>query len=531
MSRAEDPGRGRPAPTPPLPADPLFLGIDCSTTGSKAVVVDLAGRTVAAGSSPLTSSSPRPGWHEQDASTWWPATDAAVRQALAQLADRSRLAALCITHQRETFVAVDADNRPLHPALLWLDGRAGEEIAEFGTAEIERLCGKPADITPALYKLAWVRRHRPAWLARAHRVVDTHGYLVRELTGQWDTSVSSADPLALLDVTTRDWSEELLAVAGVHRSQLPTLHDAGTRLGALLPALAASWDVPAGLAVVAGLGDGQAAGLGADVLDASRAYLNLGTAVIIGTERQGYAPSRSYRSLLSVVPGNTTLETFLSSGTYLPTWFRRELGATGGDGRPDPKLEDGAAAVAPGADGLLTLPYWNAAQTPHWDSHASGAVVGWRGSHTRAHVYRSLLEGIAQELRLQLDGLAAATGTPVQVIRAMGGGTRSPLFVQILADVLERPLQICSEPEISALGAAIVAAVAVGAYPGLPEACAAMTSTGRTVQPDPGRSVHYRRLRTVHEQLYPQLRGLMRTLDGLVQIGIDGDQRDERDAR
>jgi xylulokinase len=273
---------------------------------------------------------------------------------------------------------------------------------------------------------------------------------------------------------------------------------------------------------VAGLGDGQAAGVGAAVLDHSTAYLNLGTAVIIGTERIGYAPSRAYRSLVSVVPGGTTLEAFLSSGTYLPTWFRRELGCSG-SGEPDPQLEAAAVAVAPGADGLLTLPYWNAAQTPHWDAHASGAVLGWRGSHTRAHVYRSLLEGIAQELRLQLDGLAAATGARVDVLRAMGGGTRSPLFTQILADVLERPLEICAEAEISALGAAVLAAVAVGAHPDLATACAAMTSTGRTVQPDPDRSRRYAQFRTVHEQLYPRLRELMATLDGLVQVGIERD--------
>jgi xylulokinase len=150
--------------------------------------------------------------------------------------------------------------------------------------------------------------------------------------------------------------------------------------------------------------------------------------------------------------------------------------------------------------------------------------VGWRGSHTRAHVYRSLFEGIAQELRLQLEGLESATGSQVQVIRAMGGGTRSPLFAQILADVLERPLEVCAEPEISALGAAIVAAVAAGAYGGLADACAAMTSAGRTVRPDPERSARYTRLRTVHEQLYPQLRELMRTLDGLVQVGIERDE-------
>ncbi|MCW2810806.1 MAG: pentulose/hexulose kinase [Friedmanniella sp.] len=505
------------------PPGPLLIGIDCSTTGSKAVVFDLAGRTVSSASSPLATTSPHPGWHEQDAATWWPATDAAVRAALADLPDPGRVAAVCLTHQRESFVAVDADNTPRHPAILWLDARAAEEIAHHGTPEVERLCGKPADITPALYKLAWVRRHRPQWLDGAAYVLDTHAFLVRELTGRWVTSRSSADPLALLDICTRDYSPELLAVAGVDRDQLPELYDAGDLLGPLLPAVAQAWGLSAEVQVVAGLGDGQAAGLGADVLDASRAYLNLGTAVLVGTECPRYAPSRSYRTLLSVMPGQTTVETFLSSGTYLPTWFRRELGAAPSDGAPDPALEAAAAEVGPGSAGLLTLPYWNAAQTPHWDPYASGVMLGWRGSHTRAHAYRSLLEGIAQEVRLQLDGLEEANGVRVSTIRAMGGGTRSPLFRQILTDVLERPVEICGEPEISALGAAIVAAVGLGAHPDLATACRAMTRTGETITPCPEAGAVYTRLRSLHARVYPQLREVMHDLDSLVHDVLDPD--------
>lgn len=495
---------------------PLVIGVDCSTTASKAVVFDMTGHTVAAGSSPLTTTSPRPGWHEQNAGAWWPATNAAIQQALQGVPDRSMIRAVCLTHQRESFVGVDEDNRPLHPALLWLDGRAAEEITRFGTPEVERLSGKPADITPALYKLAWVHRHHPEWIPPAAHVVDTHAFLVRELTGQWATSVSSADPLALLDISTGQYSPKLLAIAGLTENQLPPLRSAGTVLGPILSRLAQDWGVPADVVLVAGLGDGQAAGVGADVLDPSRAYLNLGTAVLLGTECPGYAPSRSYRSLASVIPGNTTLEAFLSSGTYLLTWFRREFCDPAASGAPDLALETAAAAVQLGSDGLITLPYWNAAQTPHWDSHASGVVLGWRGAHTRAHLYRSLLEGIAQEIRLQLDGLQASTHTRIDTIRAMGGGIRSPLFAQVVADVLERPLHVCAEPEISALGAAIVAAVGIGAYPNLPTACAAMTGTGQLVQPDLEAGASYRRLRAVHRQVYPRLRGVMTELDNFV---------------
>jgi xylulokinase len=502
------------------PDEPLVIGVDCSTTGSKATVVDVGGRTVAAGSAPLTTTSPRPGWHEQDAATWWPATDAAVRQALADLdragGNRHRIAAVCVAHQRETFVAVDADNRPLHLALLWLDGRAAAEIEEFGTPEVERLCGKPADITPALYKLAWVRRHRPEWLRRAHRVVDTHAFLVRELTGEWATSLSSADPLALIDISTRDYSPELLRIAGVERAQLPALHTAGAVIGPVARPVAAGWGLGAGVAVVAGLGDGQAAGVGAQVLDPSTAYLNAGTALLLGTECRGYLPARAYRSLLSVIDGNTTLETFLSSGNYLPTWFRRQFGPAEAAGAPDAELEAAAREVPAGSEGLLTVPYWNAAQTPHWDPHASGVMFGWRGAHTKAHAYRSVLEGIAQEVRLQLDGLEGATGNRVRSIRAMGGGIRSRLFSQILADVLERPLELCAEPEISALGAAVVAMAGIGAYPDLGTASKAMTRIGQRIEPDPAVADLYGRLRGVHGRLYPQLRDVMRDLDRVV---------------
>jgi xylulokinase len=252
------------------------------------------------------------------------------------------------------------------------------------------------------------------------------------------------------------------------------------------------------------------------VLDPSTAYLNAGTALLLGTECRGYLPARAYRSLLSVIDGNTTLETFLSSGNYLPTWFRRQFGPAEAAGAPDAELEAAAREVPAGSEGLLTVPYWNAAQTPHWDPHASGVMFGWRGAHTKAHAYRSVLEGIAQEVRLQLDGLEGATGNRVRSIRAMGGGIRSRLFSQILADVLERPLELCAEPEISALGAAVVAMAGIGAYPDLGTASKAMTRIGQRIEPDPAVADLYGRLRGVHGRLYPQLRDVMRDLDRVV---------------
>jgi xylulokinase len=216
--------------------------------------------------------------------------------------------------------------------------------------------------------------------------------------------------------------------------------------------------------------------------------------------------------MVSAFPGHTTVETFSSSGTYLPTWFRREFGRPELAGAPDPELERAAAAVSPGSDRLLTLPYWNAAQTPHWDGRASGLTIGWRGSHTAAHFYRSLLEGIAYELRLQMDGLERARGEQVQVIRAMGGGARSGLWPQVLADVFARPLEVCTSGEVSATGAAAVALTATGAFGSLREAAGALAVVDGVVEPRDGAVATYGELLTVYRRLYAESRDMLHAL-------------------
>jgi xylulokinase len=510
---------------------PLVLAVDCSTTAAKAIVVDAKGHLVGAGSHALDTRSPAPHWFEQQALDWWTATDLAIRQALSELHDPAAVAALCVTHQRESFVCLDADDAPIRPAMLWMDGRADAEVRRYGTDRVELLSGKPADITPGLYKLLWLRDHEPETMARCRRVVDVHSYLVHAMTGRWVSSTASVDPLALLDQTTGDYSTELLELAGLRRDQLPELVPAGTSLGPLHAGVADAWGVSRDVAVIAGTGDGQAAGVGLGVTDPGAAYLVLGTAVVIGSETTSYLPSRAYRSMISVVPGQTTVETFSSSGTFLSTWFRQEFGDPELGGAPDAKLERDAAALPVGSERLLTLPYWNAAQTPHWDGRAAGVTLGWQGCHTRAHFYRSLLEGIAFELRMQLDGLERARGQRVEVIRAMGGGARSPLWTQLLADVFDRPLEVCGSGEVSALGAAAIALTAIGEYAALPEAASAVSRTDAIVEPRAGAAREYADLRSVYERVYAETRDLLHTLHDLPKHELSkrdderGDQR------
>lgn len=488
----------------------LVVAVDCSTTAAKAVVQDSDGRTVAQAARPLTTMSPRPGWHEQDAEQWWSSTRDAVAEAVAQVKDPTRVRALSVTHQRESFVCLDGDGRPLRPAILWLDGRAHAEIAELGTEQVHELSGKPPDTTPALYKLAWLGRHEPGVLRSARYVGDVHAYLAHQLTGRWSTSDASADTLGLLELRRAQWSPALLDIAGVVPSQLPELVPAGAPIGVLLEPVARALGLSPGVMLVAGIGDGQAAALALAATRSDTAYLNLGTSMVLGVQSESYRWDPAFRTLAGLRPGTYTLETVLNSAAYVATWCREEFGCD----LPAAALEQEAAAVAPGAEGLLTLPYWNAAQTPYWDPLARGAVIGWHGQHTLAHLYRSVLEGVGFELRLHLGRLEAVTGQAIRSVRVVGGGARSPLWVQILADITQRPLDVRAEEEVSAIGAAVLGrswlhrqrdVAGQGLHPGQP---AGATLPGTIVHPDARLADRYAALADVHGRIYPQLREL-----------------------
>ncbi len=492
---------------------PAVLAVDCSTTAAKAVAFGPDGAELASAAGPLTLSRPAPGYHEQDAEQWWTATSTALRTAVGQLEDASRVRAVCLTHQRESFVCLGPDGAPLRPAVLWLDTRASAEIAELGSDSVLSLSGKPPDTTPAIYKLAWLSRHEPEVLAGAQHIAEVHAFLAHRLTGRRATSIASADSLGLLDLARGTWAPGLLSLAGVRRDQLADLVPPGRVLGPLLPEVARSIGLAAPVPLVAGLGDGQAAGLGAGVTAAGTAYLNLGTSMVLGTPSTRYLTGRAFRTLAGAPHDTFVLETVLNAAAYLADWFRRELGDPALDGAPDPGLDEAAAALPPGAEGLIALPYWNAAQTPHWDPNARGALVGLGGVHTRAHVYRALLESVACELRLHLDGLEAATGRRVRDLRAMGGGSRSPLWVRIIADVTGRPVTLTRGGEISARGAAALAWSAVSGLP-LEEVSATMGALGERIVPDPAAAERYRRVYAVQQHLYPRLRGIFTELSG-----------------
>jgi xylulokinase len=496
-----------------MASSPVVVGVDCSTTATKAVAFRADGTSVGQARRAYPLQSPRPGWQEQDPRHWWTATAGALRELTADLAHQEVVvAALAVTHQRETFACLDAAGEAVRPGILWLDTRAGEQIARLGTPEVHALSGKPPSTTPSLYKLAWLADNEPEVLARTDLVVDVGGYLVLQLTGERLTSWAGADPMSLVDLRTLAWSPRLISDAGLTAAQLPGLVPPGTVIGTVHAAAAQATGLPLGLPVVAGAGDGQCAGLGAGVVGPNVAYLNLGTALTLGIHSDTYRHSLAYRTLASPIAGGYTLEALLAAGALSIRWFRDILGAAGG-GVGEVELEGMADAVPAGARGLLFLPYLTSAETPHWDADARACFVGLSVGHGLPEMYRAVLEGLAYEERLSLDLIEAETGIRIERVRALGGAARSDLLTQTLADVLGRPVDLCDELEATALGAAILAMAAVTDES--PVAVAArMTSSSTTRQPGPN-AASLQLGYTAYRRLYPALREVFPLLAAL----------------
>ena len=488
-----------------LSGPPLVLAIDASTTACKAIAFDAAGTPVAVGRTAIGKRSPRAGWQEQDAESWWAATCSAVAAVTGQVPEAS-IQALCITHQRETFVCLDKDGRPLRPAILWFDTRAAAEVARLGTVSIHQISGKPPSTTPALYKLAWLAKHEPDVIAATSTVADVHAYLVGRLTGSRITSWASADPLGLVDQRRFEYAPELVEAGGLRMDQLPALAAPGSILGEVSSEGSRATGLRSGLPVVAGAGDGQSAGLGAAVHHPDLAYLNLGTGVALGTHSDTYLARMAFRCLSSPIAGKWTFEALLASGALALAWF---AAAVAQDPRPgaEQRLEALAAEIPPGADGLMFLPYLTSAETPYWDPAARGAWVGLREHHGRGHMYRAILEGIGLEQRFVLSRIEAETGRRVERIRAMGGGGRSRLWLQVLADILARPIETRDLAETTALGAAILAASAIGlgGERDVVTTAERMTGPWLPIEPSPRATAHNERLGPIYERMYPSL--------------------------
>jgi xylulokinase len=494
----------------------LVIGLDAGTSACKAIAVDIHGQQLAEGRAALDLISPGIDLFEQRAEDWWQAACISLREITEQV-DPRRIAALAIAHQRESFVLVDRAGTPLRNAILWMDERSRPYLdsirQQIDPVQFHQRTGKPLTGNLLPGKLAWLRDYEPRLVDNAYRLLDTHAYLIFHLTGKWATSTGSADPLGLFDMQHQDWDATVLEALGLQPTLFPHLCPPGKVIGHLTPAAALLTGLPEGLPVISGIGDGQAAALGTGIAQPGYASLSLGTSVISGTYASTYQTAPAFRTMTGGLPHSYVLETVILGGAHTLKWLTSDFlpGVTA------EVLETDAGLLPPGSDGLLLVPYWNSAMSPYWDTGASGITVGWRAAHRPAHFYRAVLEGIAFELRLQFEGVEKSLGHMIELVTASGGGSKSSLWLQILADVLGKPISCTSVREAACLGACILAASGSGLFSSAAAAARKMiTSPADSYQPSPAASVQYSRLyEQVYLNLYPALREPLRRLSDL----------------
>ncbi len=491
----------------------FVLALDCSTTAAKAIVWDAQGRAVSEGRAAIALANPRPGWWEQDPKDWWTASVTAIRVALGA-ADPAGVGAICVACQRETFAAIGPGGDALRPAIVWMDERAKAEVdafaGSFGRERLHRTTGKPPCVTPSLYKIAWLRANEPEVFARA-RFVDVHALIVMRLTGAFATGVAAADPMGMVDLARGAWSDDVLAAAGLDRTRLPALYATGAQIGGVSAEASKATGLVAGTPVVAGGGDGQVSALGAGLSGSGRAYLNLGTAAVLGVLSDEYVTDVAFRTMAGATPKTFVLESDLKGGTFTLDWFLSRFGG----GATAAELDREAAEVLPGAEGLVVVPYWAGVMNPYWDDSASGIVVGLGGGHGRAHLWRAILEGIALEQRLALEGIDRAAGRAVEELVVLGGGSKSDLWCRIVADATGRRVVRSRTAEATCLGAGVLAAAHLGLHRSIDAAVRSMTGTAEAFEPGPDAERYARLFEDVYRKLYPALRAPLARLSDL----------------
>ena len=485
----------------------LVCGIDVSTTATKAILVDADGVVRGSGSAEYPLSTPRPLWSEQDPSLWWSAAGEAIPRALeAAGATGADVEAVGLTGQMHGAVLLDERGEVIRPAILWNDQRTAAECDEIqarvGTERLIEITGNDALTGFTAPKLLWVRNHEPQRWARVSRVLLPKDEVRRRLTGDAAIDVADGSGTLLFDLAARTWSRELLDALELDPAQLPPVFEGPEITGRVSTAGAAATRLRAGTPVVAGGGDQAANGVGVGATDEGVVALSLGTSGVIfaATRSPVHEAHGRVHAFCHAVPGRWHLMSVMLSAAGSLRWFRDALAP----GEPFGDLAAAAGEVEAAADGLFFLPYLTGERSPHPDPQARGAFVGLTTAHDRRHMTRAVLEGVAFGLRDGLDlMLAAGMPRPAQ-IRASGGGLASPVWTQILADVLDAELVTPSTTEGAAFGAANLAAVGAGWFPDVPAAANALVRTSPAASPDASRAA-YAQAHAAFRELYPAL--------------------------
>ncbi len=507
-----------------------MMGIDVGTTGTRAVIVRPDGHVMSAATAdhePMRML--RPGWAEQEPEDWWRAVIASVRAAMQQAGLKGAdVEVIGLSGQMHGVSLLDKSGAVLRPAIIWADQRSQEQCdaitTKVGAERLIRLVSNPALTGFSAPKLLWIRDHEPETYERAAHCLLPKDYARFRLTGEFATDVSDASGTLLFDVAHRRWSEEMLECLQVDRALLPTSYESIEVTGHVSNETALLTGLRAGTPVVAGAGDQAASAAGNGIVSPGLTSATIGTSGVIFayTERPKLDPQGRIHTFCHAAPGKWHVMGVTQGAGLSLRWFREQMGESeawyarqvGVD--PYELLIREARKIRPGSDGLLFLPYLMGERTPHLDAQARGMWFGLTAAHTRGHLIRAILEGVAFSLRDSLE-IFKELSIPVQQIRSSGGGSRSFLWRQIQADIYGFDVATLRESEGSAFGAALLAGVGAGIYRSLEEAAREAIQVRECLAPDPANMKIYDQLYPLYRQLYPAVRDLSHELARLTQ--------------
>ena len=492
-----------------------FLGIDVGTGGTRALILDEKGRTTSSATEDHQAfTSPQIGWAEQNPGDWWRACGVAVRSALAQAELRSdQIACVGLSGQMHGAVLLDDQASVVRPALIWCDVRTEKQCrdltAEIGAANLIQLTCNPALTNFTLTKCLWVRENEPDNWRRVRSLMLPKDYIRFQLTGERATDVADASGTLLLDVANRRWSKAMLKLVEMDESLLPRLYESPDICGRISDAGAAATGLKKGTPVVAGAGDQAAAAVGMGVVSPGTVSATIGTSgvVLAATDRPALDARGRVHTFCHAVPGRWIAMGVTQAAGLSLRWFREQFGS--GDRRQSyESLTAEASSAPPGCDGLLWAPYLMGERTPYLDPAARAMLFGLTASHTRRHVIRAILEGVAFSLRDSFT-IFQEMEVPVTTIRLGGGGARSALWRQIQADIYGQPVETVDAEEGAAHGAAILAGVGVKTWSSVDEACQSVMRVAEKITPDSEHSRALDRAYTVYRRMYPAMKSIL----------------------
>ncbi|MCL1795495.1 MAG: xylulokinase [Clostridia bacterium] len=497
-----------------------LLGIDLGTSGTKTVLFDERCTPVASATIEYPMSQPRNGWAEQNPDDWWRAAIGTIQDVISQSkVSAEDIASVGISGQMHGLVMLDANGHVLRPSIIWCDQRTAEECRwmteRVGAKKMIEITANPALTGFTASKILWVRKHQPDIYKQCRHILLPKDYLRYKLTGDFATEVSDASGMQLLDVPKRRWSDELLGLLDIDPALLAKVYESPEVTGAISSEAAGVTGLSVKTIVVGGAGDNAAAAVGTGVVADGKAFTTIGTSGVVfaHTDTLSIDPKGRVHTFCCSVPGAWHVMGVTQAAGLSLQWFRNqfcqaEMSAADGLGQDPYVLMDQQAKRVPiGANRLLYMPYLMGERTPHLDADCRGAFIGLSGIHQKRDMLRAVMEGVTYSLNDCL-GVLTHMGVKPETMLACGGGGKSAVWRQMLADTFDMPVATTSNTEGAALGAAILAGVGAGLYPSVRQACGKLIRVGNQLEPVRENTLRYKECYAVYAQLYPALKNI-----------------------